>query len=131
MSPGLSTARHRRTAVARAVAVLALVAAVALLVVGSSHAMGADARAMAAGHATHLVADDVLPTDGCVGCVSHDEGVMAACVMMLVIVAMVSSLRGAPSSWSLRVPASPRQSEPPVVTRPVTPRLEALGICRT
>ncbi|WP_062132680.1 hypothetical protein [Demequina aestuarii] len=132
----VSARRHRTPVAARVIALAGLVAVMAALAFGSLHTT-ADAAPLSAG-AAHAVADathaDATHADadaGCVTCGEHDGGVMAACLMVLVIVVMMSSPRGMPRSWEIRIPARERRWAPRILHRPMTPSLNALCICRT
>lgn len=121
--------RHRSSVAARVIALAGLVAVMAALAFGSLHTTG-DAAPMT-GAVAHAALDATHADAGCATCGEHEGGVMAACLMVLVIVVMMSSTRGMPHSWEIRIPARERRWAPRTLHRPMTPSLNVLCICRT
>ncbi|GIG55163.1 DUF6153 family protein [Demequina activiva] len=130
--------RARRTGLplaARWVVLGGLLALALVLGMGFAHASAGGSASMASdatdglhhGPALTAVAADA----DCPGCIDHDEGAMIACLVTIVVVALMSALRPAPVVWlAIRQPlATTAVRVPPGPVRP--PDLSALGICRT
>ncbi|MFN3867133.1 MAG: hypothetical protein ACK4MD_10535 [Demequina sp.] len=124
------SARRRRSAVSvRMIALIGLIAIATALAFGSLHTTAPDAPV--ASGSIHAVADVSDSAQGCAHCGEHDQGAIAACLMMLVVAVLMAVRREAPISWQARIPPRAYQWAPRIVERPSTPRLEVLCICRT
>ncbi len=123
--------RRRRADSARIIALVGILTIAIALAFGSLHSGGTATEGPVAYGGVHATADISDAAHGCPGCGDHDEGAMAACLMVLVVTVLIAASRKAPRSWQTRIPPRAYQWVPQVVERPSTPRLELLCISRT